>query len=139
MVDFRYSGYTGAELTEVLDRLDVEGRAGYRRLIATDFGLALTYGTALVLLTARGLRFAIPDGTRGDALMLLPIGGMIADWVEGAVELADIAAYPDIPESYVRIGSAATSIKWRLLAPAFATPVALFAVGMIRRHGAIKP
>jgi len=113
MPDTRFT-YSITEITDVFNTLGQEGLNVWVWAHMLDFLFPMTYMLAMAFgmnLEIRRLKL----GSRAELLVLIPLLGGFADYVENILVLTQIATYPSLSEPVILIASAITSLKWILL------------------------
>jgi uncharacterized membrane protein HdeD (DUF308 family) len=104
---------TAEHIYDILDKQGEAGRAFYRRLLLTTevvFPLVYRIFNVLFLAFLFG-RWIAPD-SRWNKLCLLPLVGMIADYIENALVLTMLFSYPQRLYGMASVVGVVTTIKW---------------------------
>lgn len=120
MPDTRF-GYSFEEIQVVFDGLGLEGLQAWTMVHLLDYLFPLVYSFAMVF--ALGIQLTKLNLTSQNVkrVLLLPILGCIADYIENILVQTQVIAYPNISELVINLASYATIIKWILLALGFVT------------------
>ncbi len=133
-------GYDGAQLRDLLEEMDAEGRGEYRLFQFLDFLNPLLLYTLVMLLTA----WLLNRSTTGSAsyegrlrvLVLVPFLGFCADVVENLILLLSLRAFP-ASSSTASLLPVATAVKFAglsLAALGLILSLALFLASLRRRR-----
>ncbi|MFW9962508.1 MAG: hypothetical protein ACFFCX_03030 [Candidatus Sifarchaeia archaeon] len=120
MPDTRFS-YSFNEITDVFNTLGPEGLIVWAQAHMLDFLFPLTYMFAMAFGLNMEIRKLYPENVNIKKLVLIPLLGGIADYVENILVLTQIAVFPNLSESVILIASVITSLKWILLVIGFVT------------------
>jgi hypothetical protein len=107
------------------------GDAGRQDYIAFRLGLdivwALAYTAFLLTITSYALRAAFPIGDRRRLLNLIPLIPLVCDYLENALGITLVSAFPQRLDGLVWLATLTTGAKWSTLAVAHL--VMLYALG----------
>jgi hypothetical protein len=110
-LDTRMS-YDAAEVQTLFEKLGTEGRDVYRFVTGKiDMIYPLVYVMLLMLVLTSLIRKLTVPGSRFALLALLPLGGMLFDYLENFSTLRLLRNYPNITEDEVSMGEMLTRIK----------------------------
>ncbi len=107
--DLRPTGYGFDDAAAFLGQISAEGRRFY---LHTQHWLDTFYPPLLAIALASGIRWLSPQGWGRwtIALMLLPVPGLLFDWLENA-RVATLLSASDVSAAMVAGASAATLLK----------------------------
>lgn len=95
------------------------GEQGRQEYVATQVTLDLAYPLVLnlffILVLISVFRRAFPDNRKMQALALLPLLAMLADYLENAGIVAMLLLYPQQPPALAQVSSLFSSAKWVLV------------------------
>ncbi len=129
-------GYTYEQIMEAFDSLGSEGLGVWSQVHLLDLIFPLGYGLAMAIGTAMESRMVFPDRLQMRNLALIPLIGVVADYVENVLVASQIAAYPEVSELVVAVASIVTTAKWVFIYVGFLVIlILLFAVVHIRLRG----
>ena len=123
MPDTRFT-YTITEITEAFNTLGQAGLNAWVWAHMLDFLFPLTYMLAMAFGLNMEIRRLNLDGM-AKLLVLIPLLGGLADYIENILVITQIVAYPSLSELVIATASVITSLKWILLGIGF---VAIFAM-----------
>ena len=105
--------YSADKAYAVLKAQGEAGRSFYRRLLlTTELVFPLAYrGFSAVLITYLFSRW-LPPQSPWRFLSLLPLVGMLADYLENTLVLSLLFAYPQRLNTVAAVAGAATRVKW---------------------------
>ena len=126
--------YTFAEMEDVFNTLGQEGLNIWAQVHMLDFLFPLTYMFAMVFGMNMEIRRIYTNNANVKKLVLIPIFGGLADYVENILVLSQIAAFPSLSETVIMIASAVTTLKWIFLGAGFAI-IFVFVVLFIIKRG----
>ena len=131
MPDTRFA-YTITEITDVFNTLGQAGLNAWVWAHMLDFLFPLTYMFAMSFGMNMEIQRLNLDG-RTKLLVLIPLLGGLADYIENILVLTQIAAYPSLSEFVIVIASAITTLKWVLLGIGFGVIFALIPLLVYQR------
>lgn len=111
--------YSFDEITDVFNTLGQAGLNVWAQAHMLDFLFPLTYMLAMAFGMNLEIRRLYPESMNVKKLVLIPLLGGIADYIENILVLTQIAAYPTLSEVVIMIASAITTLKWILLGLGF--------------------
>ncbi len=113
VLDTRFS-YTKNEVLQLFKDLKIEGKEKVKFISGVvDMIYPLIYGILLFLLMSKVTSYF--SNKKLKIICLLPLIGMLFDYVENFSVLNMLNSYPNISETQVFISSSATSLKWLFL------------------------
>lgn len=105
--------YSPEEGYAVLEAQDAEGRAFYRRLLlSTELIFPVIYRFFNAVLIAYLFSRWLPTASPWRYVSLLPLVGMVADYLENGLVLRMLGAYPEQLNTVATMAGTATMIKW---------------------------
>jgi hypothetical protein len=126
-------GYSFGEISDVFDTLGQEGLYVWAQVHMLDFLFPLTYMFAMAFGMNLELMKLYPENLNAKKLVLIPLLGGIADYVENILVLTQIATYPTLSEVVIMIASGITTLKWILLGLGFVIIFVLIPVVVYRK------
>jgi hypothetical protein len=128
LLDLRLA-YSPEQARAMLAAYGAAGRPLYRSFAATgDIVYPVVYATLFALLVSWLFLRGFGPASRWRRLNVLPFAAMLFDWLENAAIIAMLKAYPDVPDSLIRLGSAFTGLKWAV----GGLSILLVALGLVR-------
>ncbi|MFW9976086.1 MAG: hypothetical protein ACFFDQ_12520 [Candidatus Thorarchaeota archaeon] len=125
--------YSINEITDAFNTLGQEGLNVWAQAHMLDFLFPLTYMFAMAFGVNLELRKLYPENLNARKLVLIPLLGGIADYVENILILTQIAAYPNLTEGVIIFASGITTLKWVLLGLGFVIIFALIVLAIYRK------
>ena len=125
-------GYTIAEVEHLFTVLGEQGRQLYTTLQVLDLIFPLGYGISMTLALAGIITRLFPEGHSMEKAILIPILGMIFDYLENITIATLIASYPNLSPLVVSIANIFTLLKWSSMILAL-TLLAILAILTLRR------
>jgi hypothetical protein len=114
-LDTRFS-YTLKEVRMDFEKLGVAGRSLYSSIVGgVDMLYPLVYGLFFILILANLLKRTIGPGSKLMLLALLPILGVVCDYLENINTLSLLRNYPQLSEQEVAWGEQMTRMKHAFL------------------------
>ena len=105
--------YSPDEGYAVLEAQEAEGRAFYRRLLlSTELIFPLIYRSFNAVVIAYLFSRWLPPASPWRYVSLLPLVGMVADYLENGLVLLMLGAYPEQLNGVATIAGTTTMIKW---------------------------
>ena len=132
MPDTRFT-YSFTEISYVFNTLGQAGLNVWAQAHLLDFLFPLTYMFAMAFGINLELRKLYPENSNARKLVLIPLLGGIADYVENILVLTQIATYPTLSEVVIMIASGITTLKWILLGLGFVIIFVLIPVVVYRK------
>jgi hypothetical protein len=132
-LDTRFQ-YSAADVRRDFDALGQSGREIYKIVVArVDMLFPIVYGLLFVLLLAYLLRKASHDQSRWLLLSLLPLTGVIFDFLENFNILRLLIEHPDFSEETVAYGERMIQLKHVLLFVSVGLMAVLVIAWLIRK------
>ena len=114
-LDVRVS-YSAADVNALFQKLGTDGRAIYRTVVGkVDMLYPVVYGVLFMALLAYLLTRVSGARKKLILLALLPLGGVLFDYLENFRILAFLSQYPDIDEPQVVLAQQFTRLKHIML------------------------
>ena len=127
LLDLHFA-YSPDQAYQHLAALGPAGRSAYSYMALTsDLIFPVMYSLALSVAIMLVLRKLLPPASRLRQLCLLPFLVVIADWCENLSLSMVTRAFPERADGIVGFASAATSLKWLLIASTLLVLLALVA------------
>jgi len=109
-------GLVSAEaLLAALDGLGPVGRQAYVKVAIVDLVYPLFYGSFMALSMGWGWRDRVATSALYRTLLLLPLFGVLADYVENLSVLTLILSPPASPTTLAWVGAVGHALKWALV------------------------
>ena len=126
-------GYTYGDIQTAFDTLGSEGLNLWMQVHLLDVIFPLTYSFSMIFGILMEIRASLPERKNLQLLVLLPMGGAIADYIENALIATQVLSYPVLSESIIAIASLVTITKWLLLYAGFIAIFILLIIMAIKR------
>ena len=126
-------GYTFVEIQNAFDILGSEGLKIWLQVHLLDVIFPLTYSFSMVFGILMEIRASLPERKKLRLLVLLPMCGAIADYIENTLIATQVVSYPVLSESIIAIASMVTIAKWLLLYAGFMVIFLLLIIYFIMR------
>jgi hypothetical protein len=107
-----------AELYTLIDALGQAGRAAYMPIADLDMIYPVVYGVFLSLALAWGLGKRALESQLWRVVLLLPLVGVIADYIENLSARSLLAGWPERADGVASVWVYAHAAKWSALLPA---------------------
>lgn len=136
LLDTRFS-YATDEVRLLFDKLGTEGRDIYKGVVGIDMVYPLVYGILFILILAWLLKSITRPGSQWLMLAMLPVLGVLFDYLENINTLKLLNRYPDISADAVAWGEKMTLMKHSFGVLSVALAVLLAVVYIVKRvmHG----
>jgi len=135
MPDTRF-GYTFAEIQVVFDGLGVEGLRAWSTVHLLDYIFPITYMLAMIFSLGLQLKRLNYSSSNYNRVLLLPILGCIADYVENILVQTQVLAYPNLSANVISLASYVTISKWLFLGLGFGAIIVLLLVIIYQKFSA---
>jgi hypothetical protein len=126
--------YTYGDVATLFGALGAEGLMLYTYQKIVDMVFPLGYGFALAMLQIIMNRRAFPEHHVARHLAILPIVGMLFDYVENILIWSQIVTYPALSAPVIALASVATILKWSFLGLSITCVVVVAIVGLTSRR-----
>jgi hypothetical protein len=112
--------YTYGDVATLFGALGPEGLLLYTYQKIVDMVFPLGYGFALAMLQVMVNRRTFPEHHATGRLAILPLLGMLFDYIENILIWSQILTYPALSNTVIVLASIATILKWSFLGLSFA-------------------
>src|SRR5262245_11240951 len=120
--DLRF-GYRPDETYRLLAHYGEKGFAHWRRMLWIDMVFPAVYAALLALLAIEWARWVHPGAIWSAFAVACPVGAALSDYVENALLLHVIAAFPARRDGAVRVASVFTQTKFVLFYATLVIPI----------------
>jgi len=132
--------YTPTELYQMAEAYGPEGRQAYVRARWTfDLIWPIVYTAFLSLAIGWLYRRAFAASSRWQLANLVPIAGMLLDYLENSATSLVMARYPALTPGIAHLAPLFTLTKWVLVSASFVLLLAGIAVALWRRFARVHP
>ncbi len=133
LLDVRLN-YTYEDVVEAFDKIGAEGRSIYAFIVVKiDMVYPIIYGLFLILLFFALIQIVFSQNSKLIYLSLIPVIGVIFDYLENFNTLKLLNNYPNITFQQVKYGSHMTQLKWIFLSLTIGLIIILSIVWLYKR------
>ncbi len=130
-----------SELYALLTSLGSAGRQAYLLIANVDMVYPLVYGSCILLTLAWGLGERVESSAWWRAVLVLPVLGVAADYVENVAVRVIVNDWPQTADGLATVWVYAHAIKWLTLLPSIVLTlgVLIYAVARMRHESRSSP